>query len=273
LNAGGVPVFADVDARTLTLDPRAVELAITPRTRALLPVHLYGRMADMPALVEIAERRGLVLIEDAAQAHGASLEGRRAGAWGHAAAFSFYPTKNLGACGDGGAVVSDDAALIERVRVLRQGGHAEAMRARVAGRNSRLDEVQAALLRVKLKRLAVWTRRRQRLAGEYRKRLARARSIELLPPPLERASHVYHLFVARHPERERLSAHLASRGVETLIHYPQLLHTQPLFRRRGQRPLPVAERALGEIISLPLYPQLLDEELRAVCDAILEFEG
>ena len=272
LNAGGVPVFADVDARTLTLDPRSVESALTPRTRALMPVHLYGRMADMPALTEIAERRGLVLIEDAAQAHGASLGGRRAGAWGHAAAFSFYPTKNLGACGDGGAVVSDDAALVERVKELRQGGHAEAMRARAAGRNSRLDEVQAALLRVKLRRLAAWTRRRQRLASEYRKRLARARSLELLPPTHERASHVYHLFVARHPERERLRAHLAARGVETLIHYPQLLHTQPLFRRRGASALPVAERALGEIISLPLYPQLLDEELRAVADAVLDFE-
>ena len=143
LNAGGVPVFADIGPRTYTLDPSAVERAITPRTRAVVPVHLYGQLADMPALCELGARHGLIVIEDAAQAHGARIERRRAGALAHAAAFSFYPTKNLGACGDGGAVPSDDAALIERVITLRQGGHAQALRAGVEGRNSRLDELQA----------------------------------------------------------------------------------------------------------------------------------
>src|SRR4051812_627634 len=159
LNAGGVPVFADSDPETYTLDPRGLERALTPRTRAIVPVHLYGQMAEIEAVCEFAGRRGLVVVEGAAQAHGARVDGRRAGAWGHAAAFSFYPTKNLGAYGDGGAVTSNDANLIERVKELRQGGHPSALCGRIAGRNSRLDELQAALLRVKLKRLDAWNRR------------------------------------------------------------------------------------------------------------------
>src|SRR5215216_4560536 len=273
LNAGGIPVFADVNPETYTLDPRGLERALTRRTRAVVPVHLYGRMAEMEAVCDFASRRGLVVVEDAAQAHGARVGGRRAGAWGHAAAFSFYPTKNLGAYGDGGAVTSDDARLIERVKELRQGGHPSALGGRVAGRNSRLDELQAAALRVKLRRIAGWNRRRRQLASEYRRLLARgARRLVL---PSERAgagSHVFHLYVVRHPERERLRAHLAARGVETLIHYPAPLHRQPLFRRRGQPALPAAEALSREILSLPLYPQLRDEELHAVAAAVLEFD-
>jgi dTDP-4-amino-4,6-dideoxygalactose transaminase len=273
-NAGGVPVFSDVDPETYTLDPRGLERALTPRTRAVVPVHLYGRMADMEAVCDFARRRGLFVVEDAAQAHGARLAGRRAGAWGHAAAFSFYPTKNLGAYGDGGAVTSDDAGLIERVKELRQGGHPSAMSGAVAGRNSRLDELQAAALRVKLRRLGAWNKRRRQLAGTYRKLLSRGAKRLVLPSADAGAgSHVFHLYVVRHPERERLRAHLAARGIETLIHYPAPLHLQPLFRRRGQHPLPAAERLADEILSLPLYPQLRDEELRAVVDAIIEFES
>ncbi|HEX8117119.1 MAG TPA: DegT/DnrJ/EryC1/StrS family aminotransferase, partial [Pyrinomonadaceae bacterium] len=194
--------------------------------------------------------------------------------WGHAAAFSFYPTKNLGAYGDGGAVTSDDVGLIERVKELRQGGHPLAMRGEVAGRNSRLDELQAAALRVKLKRLDAWNRRRQRLARTYDKLLSRGVNQLTLPSTgADTGSHVFHLYVVRHPERERLRAHLTARGVETLIHYPAPLHLQPLFRRRGQRSLPAAERLTDEILSLPLYPQLRDEELRAVADAVNEFEN
>ena len=271
-NAGGVPIFADIDPETFTLDPRGLERALTRRTRAIVPVHLYGQMADLEAVCDFAARRGLVVVEDAAQAHGARLDGRRAGAWGHAAAFSFYPTKNLGAYGDGGAVTSVDAGLVERVKELRQGGHPSALGGRVAGRNSRLDELQAAMLRVKLKRLAGWNSRRRQLASKYRRLLARdARRLVL---PSERAgagSHVFHLYVVRHPQRERLRAHLAARGVETLIHYPIPLHLQPLFRRRGQPALPAAEALAREILSLPLYPQLRDEELHAVAAAILEF--
>jgi dTDP-4-amino-4,6-dideoxygalactose transaminase len=273
LNAGGVPAFADIDPNTYTLDPRGLERALTPRTRAVVPVHLYGQTADMEAVCDFASRRGLVVIEDAAQAHGARLNGPRAGAWGHAAAFSFYPTKNLGAYGDGGAVTSDDARLIERVKELRQGGHPSALGRRVAGMNSRLDELQATALRVKLKRLDAWNRRRRQLAGAYRRLLSRGGKRLVLPSTGARAgSHVFHLYVVRHPERERLRAHLAARGVETLIHYPSPLHLQPLFRRRGQPALPAVERLTDEIFSLPLYPQLRDEELCAVADAILEFE-
>src|SRR5215213_8728083 len=271
-NAGGVPVFADVSPETFTLDPRGLERALTRRTRAIVPVHLYGQMADLEAVCEFAARRGLVVVEDAAQAHGARLGGRRAGGWGHAAAFSFYPTKNLGAYGDGGAVTSDDARLIERVKELRQGGHPSALSGRVAGRNSRLDELQAAALRVKLKRLDAWNRRRRQLAGTYRRLLSR-RVEQLALPTTGAGSHVFHLYVVRHPERERLRAHLAARGVETLIHYPAPLHRQTLFRRRGQHSLPAAEQLTNEILSLPLYPQLRDEELRAVADAVLEFEA
>ncbi|MDT5270430.1 MAG: hypothetical protein QOH49_2616 [Acidobacteriota bacterium] len=273
-NAGGVPTFADVDPETFTLDPRGLERALTSRTRAVVPVHLYGRLADMEAVCEFAKRRGLVVVEDAAQAHGARLGRRRAGAWGQAAAFSFYPTKNLGAYGDGGAVTSDDAGLIERVKELRQGGHPSALAGRIAGRNSRLDELQAAALRVKLKRLDAWNRRRRQLAGMYHKLLSSGvRRLVLPSAGAEAGSHVFHLYVVRHPERERLRAHLAARGVETLIHYPAPLHLQPLFKRRTQPALPAAERLTHEILSLPLYPQLRDEELRAVADAILEFEN
>ena len=274
LNAGGVPVFADVDPETYTLDPRVLERALTPRTRAVVPVHLYGQMADIEAVCEFAERRGLVVVEDAAQAHGARLDGRRAGAWGDAAAFSFYPTKNLGAYGDGGAVTSNDAHLIERVKELRQGGHPSALGRRVAGRNSRLDELQAALLRVKLGRLDAWNMRRRQLAGLYQRLLTRGVRRLVLPSAHRGAgSHVYHLYVISHPKRERLRAHLAARGVETLIHYPSPLHLQPLFRRRVRPALPAAERLAGEVLSLPLYPQLREEELRVVAEAILEFEG
>ena len=274
LNAGGVPAFADVNPETYTLDPRGLERALTKRTRAVVPVHLYGRMSDMEAVCDFASRRGLVVVEDAAQAHGARLAGRRAGAWGRAAAFSFYPTKNLGAYGDGGAVTSDDAGVIERVKELRQGGHPSAMGGGVAGRNSRLDELQAAALRVKLKRLAAWNRRRRQLAGTYRSLLSRGAERLSLPSTDTKAdSHVFHLYVVRHPERERLRAHLAARGVEALIHYPAPLHLQKLFKRRGQPALPAAERLTGKILSLPLYPQLRDEELREVADAVLEFEN
>jgi dTDP-4-amino-4,6-dideoxygalactose transaminase len=273
-NAGGVPVFADVDPHTYTLDPCSLERALTPRTRAIVPVHLYGQLADVEAVCEFAARRGLIIIEDAAQAHGARLGDRRVGAWGHAAAFSFYPTKNLGAYGDGGAVTSDDARLIERVKELRQGGHPSALGGRVAGRNSRLDELQAAALRVKLRRLEMWNRRRRQQAGLYRRLLASGGSRLVLPSARAGAgSHVFHLYVVRHPERERLRAHLAARGIETLIHYSTPLHRQPLFRRRGQLPLPVAEILTGEIFSLPLYPQMRDEELRVVAEALLEFEA
>lgn len=272
LQAGGVPVFADIDPQTYTLAPGALEKAITPRTRAVVPVHLYGHLAAMPAISDIAAQHNLIVIEDAAQAHGARAGGRQAGAAAHAAAFSFYPTKNLGAYGDGGAVVSNDEALIGRVKTLRQGGHAPALQGSLTGRNSRLDEVQAALLRVKLRHLNEWNRRRQAQADTYRAELQHAPLLEL-PVAREPGAHAYHLFVVQHPQRDKLRAHLTARGIETLIHYPVLLHQQPLFRRSGQPPLPVAERVVKQILSLSLYPQLEPAEQRAVIDAILDFRA
>ncbi|MCA1633619.1 MAG: DegT/DnrJ/EryC1/StrS family aminotransferase [Acidobacteria bacterium] len=272
LNAGATPVFADINPDTCSLDPESLDKAVTPRTRAVVPVHLYGRLADMEGIGDAAARRGLVVIEDAAQSHGASAGGRRAGSHGHAAAFSFYPTKNLGAYGDGGAITSDDLSFIERVKGLRQGGHEAALRAGLpGGLNSRLDEMQAAALRVKLRRLEEWNSRRRRLADAYRRELSRCEGL-VLPAEHEQGSHVYHLFVAQHPERERLREHLSARGIETLIHYPYLLHRQPLFRRDAQAALPVAESVVDKIFSLPLYPQLREEELRAVIGAILDFD-
>ena len=270
LNAGGVPVFADIDPQTYTLDPTSVERMITPRTRAILPVHLYGQVCDMDALCAVAAGCGLFVLEDAAQAHGAIRGGRPAGSFGGAAAFSFYPTKNLGACGDGGAVVARDAELIERVRRLREGGHEAATAEGVEGRNSRLDELQAALLRVKLRHLDGWNDRRRSLARFYDEALANVPSLRL-PAASDAAAHVYHLYVVQHPERAALRAYLDARGIETLIHYPLPLHRQRLFRRPEQAALPVAEAVAPRLLSLPLYPQLDIAEAQAVADAVLAF--
>jgi dTDP-4-amino-4,6-dideoxygalactose transaminase len=272
LQAGAVPVFADVDPKTYTLDALAAEEAVTARTRAIVPVHLYGRMADMGGIREVAERHGLVVVEDAAQAHGALLDGRHAGAHGEAAAFSFYPTKNLGAFGDAGAVVSRDPALVERVRTLREGGRASALEAGVEGWNSRMDAMQAAVLRAKLGRLAAWNHRRRELASRYDYALAAAERVQV-PPVADGEAHVRHLYVVEHPERDRFRSRLAKRGVETAIHYPFALHQQPPFRRLREQPrCPVAERVAARVLSLPLYPQLEDAEADAVVNAVLAME-
>jgi len=271
LNAGGIPTFADIDPVTYTLDPGAIESALTPRTRAIVPVHLYGQMADMPAICEVADKLGLIVIEDAAQAHGARQSGCSPGAFGMAAAFSFYPTKNLGGFGDGGAVVSDDPQLIEKVKILRQGGHAPALSGDLEGRNSRLDELQAALLRVKLKYLAAWNQQRQNLAAIYNDILVSAGNLRR---PIVRApnAHVFHLYVVAHDDREGLQTYLAARGIETMVHYPHLLHQQRLFRRSHTPSLTVAEGLLNRIVSLPLYPQLTESEVRTVAQAVVEFK-
>jgi dTDP-4-amino-4,6-dideoxygalactose transaminase len=270
IRAGGVPIFADIDPHRYTIDPEAIEKLITPRTRAIVPVHLYGQMADMKAITEIASRHGLVVIEDAAQAHGASINGKRAGAYGQAAAFSFYPTKNLGAYGDSGAVTSDDLELIERVKILRQGGHPAGIQTKIAGCNSRLDEVQAAVLRVKLKYLLDWNRRRKDLARVYDEAF-KGSGIES-PLVGDPETHAFHLYVIQHPEREQLRKQLLEKGIETMIHYPFLLHQQLLFRSKDQpATLPVAERVVKRIISLPLYPQLSLEEVQEVASEILAF--
>lgn len=272
VKAGAIPVFADINWNTYTLNSEAVEKAINPRTRAIIPVHLYGRVAEMQTIYAIAAHHNLFVIEDAAHAHGARPGARTASTPAVTAAFSFYPTKNLGAYGDGGAVISDDESLIEKIKVLRQAGHSPALGAGMVGLNSRLDALQAAILRVKLLRLEEWNRRRQQLARMYTEGLRESSQITV-PSVDEAQSHAHHLYVIQHPERDRLRDYLSSHGIETMIHYSSLLHQEPLFRQTNQRPLPVAERVVKKILSLPLYPQLEDTEVSAVIEALLTYKS
>ena len=266
--AGAVPVLVDVDERTFTIDPRAAEAAITPRTRAIVPVHLYGHPADMDAVMALARRHGLAVVEDCAQAHGARWRGRLVGTIGDLGAFSFYPTKNLGALGDAGAVIARDEPLAARLRRLRNYGQRERYEHVEAGQNSRLDELQAALLRVKLAHLDAHNAERQRIAMTYTGGLA---GLGLrLPETAAEAKHVFHLFVVRHAERDRLRSELATAGIGTLIHYPSPVHLQPAYAHLRARcgALPVTEALAGEILSLPLYVGLGDERRARVVAAI-----
>jgi len=270
---GAEPVLVDIEPTTYTLDPNALDDALQgwqgARPAAVVPVHLYGQMADMPAILAIAARHGLRVIEDCAQAHGASLSGRGAGTWGDAAAFSFYPTKNLGALGDGGAVVTADADIARRVRELRQYGWRERYISAVPGINSRLDELQAAVLRVKLRHLDVGNERRRVIASAYRDSLA-GTSLGLTTCRPE-AVHVYHQFVVRSPSRARLQAHLKLRGIGTLIHYPEPVHRQPAYAGRlvhGDQSH--AEQAAASVLSLPMYPELEDSQVAQVGEALRE---
>ena len=271
LQAGARPVFVDVDPATLNLDARRIEAALSPRTKAILPVHLYGHPADMDPILALARDRGLAVLEDACQAHGALYRGRPVGTLAGErgiGTLSFYPTKNLGALGDGGAVLVNDPALASRLRQLRNGGQSDKYRHELPGVNSRLDEIQAALLRVGLRHLPAWTERRRALAELYVRGLDGSAVEPLREQPYARA--VHHLFVVRHPRRDALAAALRERGVGTLVHYPIPLHLQPVFAPLGGRPgdLPVAERAAGEILSLPLHPELRDEQAEAVVEAV-----
>lgn len=266
--AGATPVLADVDPRSLTLDPAAAEACITGRTRVLLPVHLYGQCADLAELRAVAGRHGLRVIEDCAQAHGATFDDRRAGSFGDAGCFSFYPTKNLGAVGDGGMIVTDDPVLAAAIRELRMYGESTPRHStRGRGRNSRLDELQASILRVKLPHLATWNARRREIARAYSENLI-ALPLEL-PYEAERRMHVYHLYAMRTQHRDRLRARLWARGIATLVHYERPVHHHDAFRQSlGQSSLPVTERASAEIVSLPLYPELTDDEVSLVIEAV-----
>jgi dTDP-4-amino-4,6-dideoxygalactose transaminase len=280
LMVGARPVFADVDPVRLTIDPDRIEQAIGPRTRAVLPVHLYGQAADMTAVAHIASRHGIPIVEDCCQAHLATAAGQPVGTIGVAGAFSFYPTKNLGALGDGGAVVTNDAALAAKIRRLRNGGQTDRYRHAEPGINSRLDELQAAILRERLPRLGAWTNRRRALAARYRQRLRRA----VEPLAQVDAGHVYHLFVVRVRRdaeaapprtgtREELQAHLAARGIETLIHYPVPVPRQPAFASHRSPDCPIASRACHEILSLPLHPAMHDDDVDAIADAVNAFDS
>jgi dTDP-4-amino-4,6-dideoxygalactose transaminase len=267
--AGARPVFADIDPDRLTLDPRHVEAAITPRTRALLPVHLYGQAADMRALEAIAAKHNLALVEDAAQAQLATADGRPVGTIGIAAATSFYPTKNLGALGDGGAVLTRDAQLAARVKRLRNGGQSSRYHHEEAGANSRLDEMQAAILRARLPYLAGWTARRRAIAREYRAALANA---ALHLPREFDSGHVYHLFPVLTSSRDAFQQHMRDRGVETLIHYPVPIPRQPALAAASPAMCPVADRICSQVVSLPMYPGLSDGAVSAVTDAAAAFK-
>lgn len=267
---GAVPVLVDIDQRSLNIDPDGVEVRVGPRTRAILPVHLYGRPAAMQAIDSIAMRHGLAVVEDCAQAHGARIAGRHVGTFGVVSCFSFYPTKNLGAFGDAGACVTGDPKLAERMRQLRFHGFDERRSAQVEGINSRLDEIQAAVLRVKLRHLDEWLLARRRIADQY---LETLRDSDLcLPEANSGTDHAWHLFVVRSGRRARLIDGLTQAGIGCGVHYPVPVHRMPAYRHLAGAAgsLPVTERAAEEVLSLPMYPGLTSEEIQAVCRAVLD---
>ncbi|HLJ96170.1 MAG TPA: DegT/DnrJ/EryC1/StrS family aminotransferase [Gemmataceae bacterium] len=274
--AGATPVLVDIDPRTFTLDPNQLEDAVrqASRPKAVVPVHLYGHPADMAAILDIARRHDLRVIEDCAQAHGATLQGRKVGTWGDVAAYSFYPTKNLGALGDGGAVATNAADVAERTRLLREYGWRERYVSALPGMNSRLDEVQAAVLRVKLTHLASENGRRRELARAYERLLSR--TTLRLPQAGNDVEHVYHLYVVRTGDRERLRQFLRENAIGTAIHYPLPVHLQPAYQDRvvlGGRGLPQTEQVCREILSLPMYPQMTDEQVRQVGEQIVRWNA
>ena len=273
--AGATPVLVDIDPVTYTMDPNCLEAALaqppngTPK--AVIPVHLYGHPADMPSILELANRHNLYVIEDCAQSHGATLDGRLTGAWSDIAAFSFYPTKNLGALGDGGMVVTDNPALTERVRLLQQYGWRERYISDIPGGNSRLDELQAAVLRVKLRGLDTENLRRQSLAQTYNALLAHTGLS--LPAVRSAVTHVYHQYVVRLSRRDALRTYLRQAGIGTLIHYPAPVHLQLAYQGRVPLvgPLPWTEHVARQVLSLPMYPQLSDDQARRVGECIIHF--
>jgi dTDP-4-amino-4,6-dideoxygalactose transaminase len=269
---GATPVMVDVDPLTYDIDVEQAAAAVTPRTRAILPVHLYGQAADLDPLRTLCERHGLLLIEDACQAHGARYDGRRVGSFGEVACFSFYPGKNLGAYGDGGMIVTSRADLADRLRILRNYGQRKKYEHVALAHNKRLDSVQAAVLRVKLRWLDSWNQMRRHAAARYAERL---REFGLAAPLVAaRREHVYHLFVIEHDHRDALQSWLAERGVSTGLHYPVPVHEQPCAAELAGRwsRLPVTERAARRVLSLPMYPELTVESIDYVCQQIAAFQ-
>jgi dTDP-4-amino-4,6-dideoxygalactose transaminase len=271
-SAGATPVPVEVDERTYNLDPTLIKPKITRRTKAIIAVHLYGQPADLDPIREIARQRKLKLIEDAAQAHGAKYKGRPVGGLGDAAAFSFYPAKNLGALGDGGAITTNDRKLYERIKSLRNYGSQVKYYHEVKGLNCRLDELQAAILRIKLRKLEEWNERRHKVAGTYLSRLAGSDGFGLPSVP-SWSDPVWHLFVIQHKRRKAIMEVLKKRGVQTLIHYPIPPHLQKAYRELGYRKgdFPVTERLCSRILSLPMGPHLSSKDVDFVCGALQEF--
>jgi dTDP-4-amino-4,6-dideoxygalactose transaminase len=270
--AGATTVLVDVDEESFTLDPYKLEAAITPKTRAILPVHLYGQAADLDTILEIARKHNIKVVEDAAQAHGATYKGRKLGAIADAAAFSFYPSKNLGANGDGGAVTTNDDEIAERVNRLRNYGQEKRYYHTTKGTNSRLDEVQAAILSAKLNHLDVWNQRRREIARLYSEEITNPAILK--PAQMAYGTHNYHLYVIRCPRREELQNHLNEKGITTLIHYPVPVHLQEAYRDLHKRAgdFPVTETLAGEILSLPIFPELTYDEARHIVESINSFQ-
>lgn len=269
---GAKPVFVDVCEETYTMNPELIEEAITPRTKAIIPVHLYGQMADMDPIMEIARTRGLHVVEDSAQAHGSEYKGRHAGTIGDVGCFSFYPGKNLGAYGEAGGVVTNDPEIDRKVRMLRDHGQSQKYFHDVVGWNSRMDGFQGAVLSVKLRRLNEWTESRRRVAGRYGKLLGGVKEI-ILPREACWGKHVYHVYAVRVPARERFMNMMAEKGIATAIHYPVPVHLQDAYRSLGleKRDFPVAERCSEEEVSFPMYAELSSEQIEYVCDEVKSF--
>ncbi|KAF0135280.1 MAG: pyridoxal phosphate-dependent protein [Candidatus Saganbacteria bacterium] len=270
--AGAVPVLVDIDPDTYTMDPGKVEAVITNKTKAIIPVHLYGQCADMNPIINVARKYKLTVIEDACQAHGALYKGQRAGSLGDLACFSFYPSKNLGAFGDGGMVVTNNKELANRLRMLRNYGQEKRYHHKIKGFNSRLDEMQAAILRIKLKHLNAWNRIRTEKAGLYFKLLNEFPDV-IMPIEMSYAKHVYHLFVIRHKKRNELQNFLMNNGIETLIHYPVPVHLQESYQDLGYKcdEFSITEGSAETILSLPLYPEIEDDGIRYIAEKIKEF--
>jgi dTDP-4-amino-4,6-dideoxygalactose transaminase len=269
---GARPVLVDIDPRSYTMDPSLLQQAISPATKAIVPVHLYGQTADLDPILSLAKRHGLKVVEDAAQAHGAEYEGRKAGSLGDAGCFSFYPTKNLGAFGDGGLVVTSDEGLAEQLKLLRQYGWRERYVSSIKGTNSRLDELQAAILRAKLEKLDEWNEARREHAALYDELLGDAGVVT--PMEMEYGKHCYHIYAVRSPHREQLRQFLRQNGVGALVHYPVPVHLQEAYRGLGldEGSLPVTERVASEVLTLPVAPEVTEEQIRRVCDLACEFE-
>lgn len=270
---GAKPVYVDIDERTLNLDPKLVERAITPRTKAVLPVHLYGLPCDLDALLEICRRHKLPLVEDACQAHGAKYQGKTVGTAGVMSCFSFYPAKNLGAAGEGGGLVTNDAALAARGRALREHGSTKRYHHDEVGFNYRMEGIQGAVLGVKLKHLAKWQEGRRRVAKLYHE-LLNDTALQLPVEP-SYAESAWHLYTVRHARRDELKAHLDANGIGNAVHYPMPLHLQKAYANLGHKPgdFPVAEKASREVLSLPMYAELADEQIQRVAQVVKSFFG
>jgi dTDP-4-amino-4,6-dideoxygalactose transaminase len=272
-NIGATPVFVDIDPAHYNMDPAAMEAAITPRTRAIIPVHLYGQPAPMDEIMAIAQRHGLFVVEDCAQAHGSTYKGKPVGTWGDLGTFSFYPGKNLGAYGDAGAVITNNEEMAHMVNRYHDHGRTEKYIHDYIGVNSRLDTIQAAILRIKLARLAEWTEARRQVAAKYDEAFRSSEAVQT-PQQIEGGKHVYHLYVIQTAERDRLQDHLKAKGVATGIHYPVPLHVQPAYAHLGYKKgqFPVAEALADRILSLPIYAELTGEQSDYIISAVGDFE-